>query len=133
VKQRGRKSAEALAVVSVDGSPPRLEPPSSLNEAEKDVFVDIVENCDPHHFRPGDLPLLARYCESTVLAQRAAAELRDGGAVTPEGKASAWLIVSEKATRALVALSGRLRLSPQARSPAAVNRPVTTGPKPWDP
>ena len=34
-----------------------------------------------------------------------------------DGKPSPWLTVQEKAVRALVALSLRLRLSPQARQP----------------
>jgi hypothetical protein len=89
MKQRGRKSAAALAVPSVNGKGPRLEPPASLSKAERSVFVGLVTACDPDHFRASDLPLLVRYTESIVLADRAALELRKGAVV--KGKSSPWL------------------------------------------
>lgn len=81
MRQRGRKSAEALAVRSVIGKGPRLEPPASLSEAERSVFVGLVTACDPDHFRASDLPLLVRYTASIVLGDRAALELRKGAVV----------------------------------------------------
>jgi phage terminase small subunit len=60
------------------------------------------------------MPLLEGYAEAIVLCRQANAELAQHGAVL-NGKASPWLTVQEKATRAMVALSMRLRLSPQAR------------------
>ncbi len=69
--QRGRKSAAALSVIGVDGKPPRLEPPTSLSEAERTVFIALVNSCDPTHFKASDVPLLSRYCEQTVLADLA--------------------------------------------------------------
>src|SRR5262245_65982032 len=95
MRQRGRKSAEASAVVGVNGKGPRLEPPASLSEAERSVFVDLVTACDPDHFRASDLPLLVRYTESIVLAVRAALELRMGAVV--KGKSSQWLAVLREA------------------------------------
>jgi phage terminase small subunit len=78
------------------------------------LFKQIIANCAHDHFRQSDLPLLARYCEASILAERAAQELRDAPVVG--GKPSPWLPVREKATREMVALSMRLRLSPQARA-----------------
>src|SRR5262245_37045104 len=75
------ESKRALAVVSVNGKPPRLEPPASLPKAERIVFVGLVTACDPEHFRASDLPLLCRYAEAIVLAEHAAQNLRRGAVV----------------------------------------------------
>ena len=48
------------------------------------------------------------------MGRRAAIELSEGGAVIG-GRASPWLMVQEKAHRAITALSARLRLAPQSR------------------
>jgi hypothetical protein len=61
-----------------------------------------------------DTPLLAAYCRAIALERRTAAELGAG-----DDKALArW----ERATKAM-ALSMRLRLSPQARAPNNPSRP----------
>ena len=112
--QRGRRSASELGVVSVDGKPSRLTPPDHLGADERRRFVELVANCDAGHFRPTDAALLCRYVESDALGERAARELRDGGPVL-HGKASPWIVIQEKAIRAQVSLSMRLRLSPQSR------------------
>lgn len=98
----------------VDGRPDRLKPPPELSEPVAAIFRQLVEATQPEHFVPADLPLLVQYCEAVRLCDEACEHLRGGGAVT-EGKVSPWLIVHEKASRILVALSARLRLSPQHR------------------
>jgi phage terminase small subunit len=128
-----RKSAAALSVIAVDGKPPRLLPPSSLSEAERKVFNQLVAACEPAHFRKSDLPLLCRYCESIVTADQAALELRQGAVI--DGKPSPWLAVQREAIKAMVALSMRLRLSPQSRlDPKTVGRKQPyTGRPTWMP
>jgi phage terminase small subunit len=84
------------------------------------VWTKIVTACDAKHFQQSDGPLLARYCQNVVLARRAAEALTTEGAVLA-GRPNPWLTVAEKCDRALVALSMRLRISPQARM-----RPETT-------
>jgi hypothetical protein len=59
-------------------------------------------------------PRATRLRPPLSLAERAAQQLREAPVVG--GKPSPWLPVREKATRELVALSMRLRLSPQARA-----------------
>jgi phage terminase small subunit len=128
-----RKSAAALATPPINGEPPRLQPPASLSEAERAVFVAVVAACDPEHFRKSDLPLLCRFCELTALAGQAAHELREHGAVI-DGKSSAWIVVQEKCVRGLVALSARLRVCPQSRTDPKVTgrqRPQLY-PRPWE-
>ena len=69
--QRGRHSSAALSVIpSVDGQPEKLRPPASLTEAERDAFVRIVAACDPRHFVPSDMPLLASYTRAIVRRKR---------------------------------------------------------------
>jgi hypothetical protein len=109
-----------------------LVPPASLSATARVVFVDLVAACDPTHFRPSDIPLLVRYSESIVLADQAALELRNGAVV--KGKASPWLAIQREAIKAMVALSMRLRLSPQSRiDPQTLGRQETRqGPVPWE-
>ena len=117
-----RKSAASLSIITPDGRPTRLHPPASLGKAERALFVDLVAACAPTHFRPSDLPLLCRYCETAILGEQAAHELRNGTVI--DGKPSPWITVQEKAVRAMVSLSMRLRLSPQARQETNSTRPV---------
>jgi phage terminase small subunit len=117
--QRGRKSGTKLVVMPrFDGTPERLSPPSSLSEAERAAFLQIVGSCSPRHFLPSDLPLVVSYACAITLDRVAAEHLRDEGAVV-NGKPSPWLVVQEKQHRAMVSLSLRLRLSPQGRAQVA--------------
>ena len=132
MKQRGRTSAAALSVMSVDGLQTRPSPPACLSEPERELFVSIVAGCDAGHFRSTDLPLLSRYCEAAVLAEQAALELRNGAVV--DGKPSPWIVIQEKSVRAMVSLSMRLRLSPQSRlDPKSLARQQPhSGPRLWE-
>jgi hypothetical protein len=69
-----------------------FEAPASLSEAERTLFDHIVMTCERNHFASSDLPLLVRYVESSVLADRAAEELRTAPVV--DGKPSPWLVVA---------------------------------------
>ena len=119
--------------IAVDGRPSRLQPPDHLSADERQRFIAITANCDAAHFRPTDLPLLCRYVEADALAERAARELRKS-AVLKNGKVNAWLMVQEKNVRALVSLSMRLRLSPQARGldPKTLRRQPSARPSAYD-
>jgi len=132
MRQRGRKSGAGLGILQVDGKPNRLNPPISLSAAERAIFFDVVTACDRDHFRPSDLPLLVRYVEAAALGDQAAEQLRLGAVVN--GKPSPWITVQEKAVRAMVALSMRLRLSPQSRIDAKTlgRQEVRQGPAPWE-
>jgi hypothetical protein len=78
---------------------------------------------------PGDVPLIQGYAEAIVLARRASVALAAEGPVVA-GRASPWLVVQEKAHRALAALSMRLRLSPQHRAdPRSVGRKADQAPR----
>jgi hypothetical protein len=70
MKQRGRKSAEQLATLSVNGDPPRLNPPADLADDERSLFCEIVTACGPRHFVQSDLPLLVTYVQAEHAGQR---------------------------------------------------------------
>ena len=112
MQQRGRKSiASMVALNGVDGSPPRLTPPSSLSDPERKIFAATVAACD--HLRPSDLPLLQRYCEVVALSDHAAERLRVD---VMKGRPSQWLATQESLVKLLIVLGRQLRLSPLSRS-----------------
>ena len=109
-----RKSA-AAKIVSLDSRHIRLRAPPNLPEPERELFAGIVAASAPQHFQASDVPLLTQYVANVILNERAHDELRAAPLVG--GRPSPWLVVAEKTNRAVVALSLRLRLSPQARAP----------------
>ena len=101
--ERGRKSAAALAV-SVDVGRERalLRPPASLSEAERSIWVHVITAARPEHFRPGDEPLLMRFCEVSAACDHAAEKLRTDLA---KGRMpSSWLSTQERLLKMLVVL-----------------------------
>ena len=93
--------------------------PGGLSEREATIFRDLVRSVDSAHFVESDLPLLTAYAQATAQHERAATALRREGDVV-NGRPSPWIVVQEKAVRAMTALAMRLRLSPQARREKAV-------------
>jgi phage terminase small subunit len=128
-----RTSTVARAVIAPDDKTKRLKPPASLSKSERILFEHIVSTLPASHFRPADVVLLTRYCEAAVLAEQAALELREGGAVV-DNRASPWIVVQEKCCRVLVALAMRLRLCSQSRLDikTAGRERTHVGPYPWD-
>jgi hypothetical protein len=92
-----------------------VAPSADAPEDVVTVFREITASTPADHFVPSDVPLIQAYSEAIVLARQAAIELDRHGPVV-QGRASAWLVVQEKAHRALASLSARLRLSPQHRA-----------------
>jgi phage terminase small subunit len=112
-----RKAASELAVLPIKEPTRRLPAPSARAPEEvRKIFAEIVRAAPEEHFVIGDAPLIEQYAQSIALARRAYAELAEHGPVTEEGKQSPWLVAFEKANRASVALSARLRLAPQSRA-----------------
>ena len=109
-----RRSAASYEVPRIDVARQFLAPPADLSPPAREVWDAVVLRLAPDHFAPSDAPLVRAYCEHAAMAARADAELATHGPVI-DGKASLWLVVQEKSTRGLVALSARLRLCPQSR------------------
>lgn len=121
-----RKSIAALAIVTPTARD-AIRPPPGCSPQIAALFSEIVGRVPSGHFRSGDIPLIEQYAQAIDLAREAYQALQEHGSVI-EGKASPWLSVHEKAIRASVSLSARLRLSPQhradARSAGRANGPL---------
>jgi hypothetical protein len=98
----------AAQTFKVHASQERLRPPAELTTAEKKIFVYIVSNNKPQHFQPSDLPLLIAYVHACAL------ELELARKISKDEKA---LVRWERVCKTMTALSLRLRLSPQSRTP----------------
>ena len=121
--RRGRKSqAERdMEPLMHHAEPVPVQPPASLSEPAKAVFLDLVSTCDPEHFEASDVTLLGQYCEASALAARSASALQAGDV--------SQLAIWEKATRTMSGLALRLRLGPQSRREKAK---TPQGPLTWD-
>jgi hypothetical protein len=126
MRQRGRKTADNLIAVSVNGDPPRLQPPEHLDQEERTLFTEIAEACSPRHFVASDLPLLVSYVQATLLSRRA---------VKKAAEDPAMLALWEKATRmhashlgnAAKAIATKQDRSENNRPPMAVRSAPTVG------
>jgi phage terminase small subunit len=117
-----RRAAADVAVL-VPGQPvQRLRPPKDMSEPERETFADIVTAVPAAHFQPQDLPLLCAYVRAIEMERAAHRQLRENGPITADGKTSPWLGVHAHALKSMAALSMRLRLSPQGRSPTNSKR-----------
>ena len=110
---RGRKSAASLAVITPTCER-HLLCRQDAPEDVRAVFARIVSDVGSDHFRASDADLLEQYAAAICLARDAYDRLRNEGVVTA-GRVSPWQVVLEKANRASVSLSQRLRLAPQSR------------------
>ena len=124
--QRGKKTSGNLAALTLTGDPLRPKPPSFLTTRERRLFTEIIDACDPRHFRAQDLPMLSSYVQTCFLVRTA---------VKYAAHDPKMLTVWEKAARMQMALATKLRLTPQARTdPRTLARkslpPV--GPRPWE-
>jgi hypothetical protein len=118
MRQRGRRSAEALAI-NVSRAPSRLTAPSSLNAKERAQFEALIDASDPKHFRKSDIPLLVSLAQAALLSHKLG---RDPDRI------GEW----EKVTRVQAMLATKLRLTPQSRTdPKTVARMQQNGTAPW--
>jgi phage terminase small subunit len=122
-----RQAASGLSFSSFAGTPERLKPPPELGPAERRLFAAIVAGVKPDHFQVQDGPLLARYVEASIMAGQAADHIRVEGAVAIDAQGrqrpSPWVQIHGQCTKAMLGLSTRLRLSPQARAGNVPGRP----------
>jgi hypothetical protein len=110
----GRNAFVATDLVRY-GEPGRLSPPTSLGEAEKRAFLDLVMSCPSGQFQGCDLPLLCAWAETVVLRERMATRMAVEGELDEKGRPSGAFTIHKEATKTLNALALRLRISPQSR------------------
>jgi hypothetical protein len=85
-----------------------------MAEDVRAVFVRIVSDVGADHCRASDADLIEQYAAAICLAREAYQKIQDVGPVK-DGRVKPWRTVLEKANRASVVLSQRLRLAPQSR------------------
>ena len=105
------------------GSPAKhLSPPPGLSPAEKELFLDVVVDHRPEHFKLTDGVLLVAYVRAVLDEREAAAHLESEGKVV-DGKLSPWLTVRMQAHKAMLSFARALRLGPLGRAPSRASRP----------
>jgi phage terminase small subunit len=127
----GRRPFHAVDVHPWYDAGQRLQPPTCLGDDERQVFIDLISSTPAGQFQENDLALICRWCEASVMAARAAEELRVGGMMVaaPGGpKVNPWFAVWREAAKVQKDLALRLKLSPQARhhkAPKSLPAPLT--------
>lgn len=138
--QRGRKSAAALSVVSVSAAQ-RLPAPVHLSDAERGVWMEVVNDQPSDAFTPTHGPLLEAYCRHIVRGRVLADEIDafDRAWLADEDGLKRYdrlLGMAEREARAASSLATRLRITRQATAdPKTVGRAqsrVGRAAKPWE-
>jgi phage terminase small subunit len=120
----GRPPFETTDATPFGVPSPRLKPPATLGPAEKAAFLALVTQAPAQQFALVDLPLIVRWCELTVMAERAMRRLAAEGEVV-DGKQNPWFAVHQQATKGLLGLALRLRIGPQCRAQRVPKRTVS--------
>jgi hypothetical protein len=90
--------------------PERLAPPAELDFEERKIFMRLVRSVPPNHFEPGEAQLLAAFARAAVIERQCAQRIKADIATAPPETLASY----KAAVQAMVQLSTRLRLSPQA-------------------
>jgi phage terminase small subunit len=131
MRQRGRKSGEAKAVLSlVDLDQYKPEAPDDLTPEQKQVWCDIVESMKPGSFVPSTFPLLSLYCIHTTYSRCIAAELRKTDIKEDLPKFRQFAALQRNESAILCSLATKLRLLPRANT--RLNRQEPASSRPWE-
>ena len=134
---RGRKSGEALAVISQPlDVVERLRAPHELTDEETEVWAAVVNSEPADWFAPATVPMLVQYCRHVIHARRID-ELLDRATSDKEMTIEDYerlLRMQERETRAIAMLATRMRLSQQSTiNHRGHKKPSTAARKPlWE-
>jgi hypothetical protein len=136
MKQRGRKSAASLAVISTERGITRIGPPSTLSEGEAAVWTRIIDSKPAEHFGLKDVPHLTNYCRHVVKA-----DVIDGliKAFEPEWlndddglkRYERLLTMAQRETGCIEKLARSMRLTHQSIYRADKVASTKSNPRPW--
>jgi len=139
--QRGRKSAASLSVVAQDcpTGMQRLAPLSTLTDAEKVIWVQVVNDNPAEVFTDTLAPLLELYCGHILKARILRKEILrfDPAWLSDDDGLNRYdklLKMAERESRAASSLATRLRITRQAIDHKTASRAQAnafTGDKPW--
>ncbi len=137
-----RKSAASLEVATrpAIGVSARLAPPLHISDAERAVWLQLVNDQPADAFTPVHQPLLELYCRHVTNARILADEVASfdrAWLADEEGlkRYNRLLAMSERETRAATAVARSLRITRQSLDHATVARKVVNMPratKPWE-
>lgn len=137
-----RKSAAALAVASVAGplERKRLSAPAHISDAERAVWLEVVNDQPADAFSDTHAPLLELYCRHIVQARVIADQIANFDSAwlnDDEGlkRYDRLLGMNEREGRAASSLATRLRITRQAVDQQTVARALvkdTKTRKPWE-
>lgn len=140
--QRGRKSAAQLAVARVAPalSESRLPAPTHLSDAERAIWLDVVNDQPANAFTPTHGPLLEQYCRHIVQARIIADEIMNfdrAWLADDDGlkRYDRLLSMQEREGRAASSLATRMRITRQAVDQQTIARAMVNAPKarkPWE-
>ena len=125
--QRGRKSAASLAVAAPIRVSDRLLAPAHISDAERAVWLEVVNDQPAEAFTATHAPLLEIYCRHIVQSRIIADELANfdrAWMADDDGlkRYDRLLAMAEREGRAASSLATRLRITRQA-----VEHPTTVG------
>jgi hypothetical protein len=136
-----RKSAAALAVATIAGplEIKRLAAPAHLSEAERAIWLEVVNDQPADAFTPTHAPLMELYCRHIVQARILADELAnfDRAWIADDDGLKRYdrlLGMAEREGRAASSLATRLRITRQAIDQQTVARSMVKDSKrkPWE-
>ena len=137
--KRGRKSAAALTVVpspdpAVIERVERPRPPARLNEAEREIWVGVVNSLPADWFDGATGSVLEQYCAHVVQARRIG-DLIEQAAEDSDlriGDYDRLLRMRERETRAMVSLATKMRITQQRTRNHRGNKAIVGVRKPWE-
>lgn len=138
MKQRGKKSADAVATQGAVAVVQRPDAPLELSPEETDVWHDVVDAMPADWFPRETWPLLKQYCRHTVTARRVA-QLIDQASAREDldiAEMKELLAMQAKETSSLKAMASAMRLSQQAsysaRGASGEKSRRSTVKRPWE-
>ena len=132
---------QVAALTPSIGQVQRQQPPAHISEAERSVWVELINDQPADAFTPTHAPLIELYCRHVVQARVLADELANfdrAWMADDEGlkRYDRLLAMAERESRAASSLATRLRITRQAVDhPSTVGRAVAgqiKSRKPWE-
>lgn len=136
MEQRGRKSADALALQQFVGAAAvqRPDAPYELSDEQAAVWRAVVDSMPADWFGRETQDLLTHYCRHVVAARRVAQlvnALEQGEGPIDSNEYDRLLKMQEREGRAMSSLATRMRLTQQTHYSAKKSREGRVAKKPW--
>jgi len=136
MRQRGRKSAASLTVISSGGIETirRPDPPDELTPEQADEWRAVVNRLPASWFPRETHQLLTQYCRHTVCARRLAQLIQHAESCNELDIETyeRLLRMQEKESRAISSLATRMRMTQGSTMRPETARKPSELPKPWE-